>query len=421
MKAPRARWVAAAGLVALLAAGCGETAADPGVGGAPTENDGGSWRPVAESPLSPREAPLTVTVGEKILVIGGSDGPPCPPNADCITPPPPLHDGAAYDPAADAWTPIADAPGPVGGGVDTSAVVSDTVYLLTTVYRDDGTNTTSFLSYDAAADAWAELTPPEGGDWRYLTVAGDRVIAYTGSHEDYTSPTPAPVDPLPADLVYDAAADSWVPLPADPLAPSYDRRLVGTDDGAVLLSSDLVPNPGVEPPVVHVAKFDLATGTWTELPDGDLISGMGFRRVGDELVSAAEGSADGGEQDNWGREIGYAGLLDLAGGTWEELPERAERDPLDGFMVPGDVSGERTLVSGAWLLDVPTRTWHRVPDLPVDDHVQGQSAAFMDTSDGGQVFLWGGSRWPGWPDDADAMGDGELLADGWVWTVPAPE
>lgn len=419
MKAPWARWVAAAGL-ALLAAGCGETAAGPGAGGAPTGD--GEWRPVAESPLSPREAPLTVTVGGKILVIGGSDGPPCPPNADCVAPPPPLSDGAAYDPATDTWTPIADAPGPVGGGVDTSVVVGDTVYVLTMVFDEESTVTT-FQSYDAAADTWAELTPPAESEWRSLTLAGDRVVAYRGSHEDYTGATPEPLDPLPADVVYDPAADAWSALPADPLGPSYDRRLVGTDGGAVLLASDLVPNPGIDPPVVHAATLDLAAGTWTELPDGDVVSGYGFRRVGDLLVSALEESSDGGETNNWGREIPYGGILDPATGTWSTLPERAHRDPLDGFMIPvGDLTGERTIVSGAWSLDVPTRTWSRVPDLPVDDHVQGQSAAFIDTSDGGQVFLWGGSRWPGWPDDAESsMDDGELLAEGWLWTVPAPE
>ncbi|WP_158602830.1 Kelch repeat-containing protein [Jiangella rhizosphaerae] len=407
--------MAATGLLVLVAAGCGETPARP------ESADGGGWTRVAEAPLSPREAPLAVIVGERILVIGGSDGPPCPPNADCVAPPEPLRDGAAYDPAADAWTPIADAPGPVGGGVDTAAVVGDTVYVLTTILTQDGTTTRTFQAYDAAADGWAELTPPPGSDWVSLTVAGDRVVAYRGSHEDDTGGSLEPLDPLPADLVYDPASDAWSALPADPLGPSFDRRLIGTDDGAVLLAGDLVPNPGVDPPVVRAARFDLAAGTWTELPDGDVVSGYGFRRVGDLLVSALEESADGGEVNNWGRDIPYGGILDPTTGAWSELPERAHRDPLDGFMIPvGDLTGERTIVSGACALDVPTLTWTRVPDLPVDDHVQGQSAAFADTADGRLVFLWGGSRWPGWPDDPEAMPEGELLAEGWVWTVPLP-
>ncbi|TDD73139.1 hypothetical protein E1262_01275 [Jiangella aurantiaca] len=416
MRGTRALGVAATGLTALLAAGCGETPAEP----QSESTDDGGWTRVAESPLSPREAPLTVTVGEKILVIGGSDGPPCPPNASCVAPPEPLRDGAAYDPGADAWTPIADAPAPVGAGPDTSVVVGDTVYLLSTQWGTDGTGTTSFLAYDAAADAWTELTLPGDEAWLALTVAGGQVVAYRGSHEAAGTEVPTPLDPLPADLVYDPAADSWTELPADPLGPSYDRRLIGTDDGAVLLASALVPNPGVDPPVVNAARLDLATGTWTQLPDGDLISGYGFRRVGDQVVSAVEGSADGGETNNWGREIGYAGLLDPATGTWSELPERAERDPLDGFMIPGDVSGERTVVSGAWVLDVPTLSWSRVPALPVEDHIQGQSAAFAGTADGGVVFLWGGSRWPGRPDEPEATNEGELLAEGWVWRLPPP-
>ncbi|PZF79575.1 hypothetical protein [Jiangella anatolica] len=400
----KTRWVVAAGL-ALLTAGCGETAAGPEADGEP------GWRPVAQSPLTPREAPLTVTVGEQILVIGGSDGPPCPPNADCVAPPEPLRDGAAYDPAADAWTPIADAPAPVGGGPETAAVVGDMVYVLTSGFGADGTMSSTFQAYDAAADAWIELTPPDDTGWRALTVAGDRVVAYVGSHESMDAAVPTALDPLPADLTYDAATDTWTALPADPLGPSYDRRLVGTPGGAVLLASDLVANPGVEPPVVDAARFDLESGAWTELPSGDVLSGYGFRAVGDVLVSALEGSADGGEVNNWGRDIPYGAVLDPATGAWSALPDRPERDPLDGFMVPGDVSDEQTIVSGAWALDVPAQAWTRVPELPVDEHVQGQSVAFA----GGVVFLWGGSAW------GDDMSDGELLADGWVWTVPTPD
>lgn len=421
MTAPRARWVAAAGLVALLAAGCGEAAADPeSTDGEPVEPAGGEWEQVAESPLSPREGPLTVAVGDRILVIGGSDGPPCPPNASCVAGPEPLSDGAAYDPAADAWEPIADAPVPISAFAETTAVVGDTVYLLSTLWpADGGAVTTSFLAYDAAADGWATLTPPDHGDRSSLTVSGDRVIAFTTSHES-GGEIIEPVDPLPADLVYDAAADTWSALPADPLGPSFDRRLIGTDGGAVLLASALVPDPGVDPPVVNAAKLDLATGAWTELPDGDLVSGSSMRRVGDLVLSAQEGSADGGEANNWGRDIPYAAVLDPAAGVWSTLPDRAEREHRDGFTVPGEVSGERTVVSGAWVLDVPTLTWSRVPDLPFEEMIQGQSAAFLESGDGGDgglVFLWGGAYWPG----EDWMTEGELLAEGWIWTVPTPD
>lgn len=411
----KTRWVAAAGVV-LLAAGCGETTAGDAEGS--PGDDGGSWRQVAASPLSPREAPLTVAVGGKVLVIGGSDGPPCPPNASCIAPPEPLSDGAAYDPAADTWAPIADAPAPVSAAPDNVAVVDDTVYLLSTAFRPEGGGATSFLSYDVAADSWTTLTSPGTTDWAYLTVAAGQVVAYRSTHEAGGEAIQA-LDPLPADLVYDPAADSWAALPADPLGPSFDRRLVGTDDGVVLLASDLVPDPGVEPPVVHAATLDLAAGSagaWTELPGGDLVSAYGMHRVGDLILSAQEGSADGGETNNWGRDIPYGAILDPVAGTWSALPDRPERQPGDGFAVPGEVSGERTVVSGAWVLDVASLTWSRVPDLPFEQQVQGQSAAFLDGDGGGSVFLWGGAYWP----DDDWTTGGELLAEGWVWTVPAP-
>ena len=47
-------------------------------------------------------------------LIGGYDGPVCPPNADCARPETGRRaDGAAYDPASGTWEAIADAPEPL--------------------------------------------------------------------------------------------------------------------------------------------------------------------------------------------------------------------------------------------------------------------------------------------------------------------
>lgn len=76
-----------------------------------------AWRELAAPPLSPRETPTGFWTGEEVVLVGGSDAPPCPPNAGCQVPKvPPLADGAAFDPASGAWRAIGDArsafPGP---------------------------------------------------------------------------------------------------------------------------------------------------------------------------------------------------------------------------------------------------------------------------------------------------------------------
>ncbi|MGH3038274.1 MAG: hypothetical protein ACRDLZ_02545 [Gaiellaceae bacterium] len=63
-----------------------------------------------------------------MIFVGGSDAPPCPPWAQCATPTePPLADGAAYDPIAETWRTIANAP--VGFSWSDAVIVGSTAYL----------------------------------------------------------------------------------------------------------------------------------------------------------------------------------------------------------------------------------------------------------------------------------------------------
>jgi len=90
-------------MVVALLAGCG----DSETGG----KAGGAWERLPDPPLSVREAATAVAVGSEALFLGGSDAPPCPPNASCVASgEPALRDGAAFDPAAGTWERIASAP-----------------------------------------------------------------------------------------------------------------------------------------------------------------------------------------------------------------------------------------------------------------------------------------------------------------------
>lgn len=124
----------------------------------------------------------------------------------------------------------------------------------------------TLLSYDVAADEWAELPPPPVGD---LVATGDELVVFAPSHESHGAGRHGPADPLPPDVVFDSVAESWVELPADPHRPSYDRMIVATDAGLVLLARDLVADPGADPPIVRAAVLDspgdLATGRWSTL------------------------------------------------------------------------------------------------------------------------------------------------------------
>ena len=113
----RERWAAACVGVAVMltvaaATACGDDPTDNRDGGVALA---GQWRPVPGGPLSARYSAHGFWTGDSVLVAGGRNDAPCPPDASCVLETdPPLRDGALFDPAASAWHRVADAPVPLG-------------------------------------------------------------------------------------------------------------------------------------------------------------------------------------------------------------------------------------------------------------------------------------------------------------------
>jgi heat shock protein HslJ len=388
-------WRRAALLVVCLlgAAGCAQP------GGAPEPGDGsGSWRELPAPPLSPRQMAVTAWTGTEALFIGGDLGPPCPRGAACDRMPEPATDGAAYDPATGTWRRIADAPLPVGlwGG---TAVVGDVVFLL----GQDPAAGAGLLSYDAGADEWTALEPPPGGlDGVQLTAAGDRLLVWRGERRAGDPP----------DQLYDPATRSWVPVPEDPLGPSFDRVYVNTPQFVVLTAKELVPDPGVEPSFVRAAMFDPATGQWVRrLDDSEIVGGWRWTWTGRRLVDASLGEIDGGEVNNYGRSYPLGGVLDLSAGGWAPLPDpppsSVEVDPAAAGAWPVEaVGGPFTALEG-WIYDDRDESWTRLH--PPDG---------APTEPGSAV--WAGDRLVvlGGIDYADDQ-NGELAAGAWLYRLDA--
>ena len=87
------------------------------------------WVQVPDSPLTPRLGAIAVSLGDRLLVVGGADGPPCPVGADCLPGPEPRRDGAVYDPATREWSPLAEAPVGLDDGYP-AVVVGSRLYVL---------------------------------------------------------------------------------------------------------------------------------------------------------------------------------------------------------------------------------------------------------------------------------------------------
>jgi hypothetical protein len=323
----------------LLLVGCGERGGPPSA--APT---GEGWERLADVPLSKRTGPVVVWTGTEVLAVGGETGTTCPPNADCAKPNDSAKDGAALDPATGRWRPIAEAPLPVPA-YTRGVMVAGRLFVLAGP---------TLIAYDVATDSW-ERVRDNLDPWTDLAADGDRLVLVSGSDEQTVKP----------DLVYHAGTGAWSRLPEDPIGPAFDRGMVATRQGLVLLAHELVDNPGGgdQPSLVLAALLDRDTNTWTRLPDSDQLGSGHWAVVGDRLVDAGLGSVDGGgpEPGDYGREVPFGGILDLASRSWSPLPDPPAEDDR-GW--PVDAAGPRTVAASGFLYEDATGTWTPVPRPP---------------------------------------------------------
>ncbi len=301
------------------------------------------WTRLPDLPLSPRTAPVVAATSDALLVVGGDLGPPCPPGADCATGRR-AADGAAYSWRDGSWSPIADAPRPLVGGDE--LVVEGRLHVL---------DERGLLTYEPARDSWTSVrVPATDVGWYDLAAAGTSVLLVSTSDELVDQP----------DLLLDPVTGRWSRLPEDPLGPSFDRQVVDTDAGLVLLARRILDDgQPADPAVLRAAVLPDGAQRWRRLPDGDQLGGGRWFWDGERLVDPTLGGADGGEVDGWGRTIPYGGTLDPVTGTWRHLTDPPDSDDGGWPVEAGHGSAEvrRTVASEGWLASGGSRPWIRVP------------------------------------------------------------
>lgn len=290
-------------------------------------------------------------------------------------------DGAALDPATGEWRVLSEARTALRWA-DGAAFAEGMAYVNVSTEE-----TSVVLTYDVAADRWSALT--EVPDVRAMSIVADagRLLFISGSDE-FAEYLGAPR----IDQAYDIASGTWTALPDDPLGPSYSRSAVSTPHGVVLSAGSIEAVNRSDPDFEMLALLSPGTDEWVRLPDTGSIHSETWIWSGSRLVDPSLGGADGGEVDGWGREHPNGGLVTLPDGAWSELPDAPAVDLGTGWLYR--VPGERYSVSAGYVFDDLSGAWTPLPQ-PADVPDEPGSAAWA----GDHLVLIGGTDW-----DADLTG-----------------
>lgn len=283
---------AVAGLLVVVAAGCGDDSAS-GTPDAGTEERCEMTAPWASAPrlaAGPTQETAVVAVAGKIYVLGGFQG---------FTVVPAVQ---VFDTAACAWSMGPDLPKPVHHA--NAAVVGDTIYVVGAMEGGNFASIGDTWSWSPAADAgWIVRAPMPPGTQRGASITGviDGKIYVAGGLRNGTVTDVS---------IYDPAADAWTAGPA--LPQPRDHGCGGVVGGKLYVTGGRAG--GVNSPLV----FELTPGAgWVErapMPTGR--GGTACGVIGDRIfVVGGEGNPAPGSRGVFPQAEAY----DAAANTWETL------------------------------------------------------------------------------------------------------
>lgn len=376
----------AMGLVADTGSGDGQLAVErPGDGSETESEDGGTglagsrpqqgegWRQLSSSPLTPRFGAVSVWTGEEWLVVGGRKGSTL------------LASGARYEPDADQWGPVAEAPEPLWSELQKATWTGSELL----VWGRSAEEGQLGLAYDPEADRWESLpdAPLRPRDGHGLAWVGEELIVWGGSADD---------GPLGDGAAYDPGTGEWRRLPEAPL-PAGDPLVATAGDDRLLVWSQEGPPYGDGP--MRGAVYLPGRDRWrpagsTEAPVGGPSAATAVW-TGDRAIVCCDSDADVA-----------LGLYDPATDEWSR--RAAPGTVADRMLHTAVWTGETMLVWGGrqdaavWLrgngaeYEPTRRAWSPVPEADPRMPRMGHVAAWT----GEELLIWGGF------DNRRARGDG---------------
>lgn len=367
------------------------------------------WRPMAKAPLAGRANPVTAWTGSELLVWRGEGA-----FNDGGGGEPGRTDGAAYDPKANTWRPMADSPLPAPEnvvGVYQYASAWTGRELL--VWGGPGPKA---AAYDPTADTWRSFDPGPldertalGSVWtgsELIVVGGVRPLRETDLER---------TDPLPPGeaSAYDPTTDTWRSLPNTGVNRPGQAVWTGS---RVLFLADAADGAGG--PAVGLA-LDPRRGRWQRIAAPPL-SRFTAPPVwtGNEVVAMGAAVQTDPARPSQGDSQAGAAVYDPRSDRWTIVATPGDLR-LDQLVVPSAVwSGREVLVLGSpgfgsppdqdvvgAAFDPGTRRWRRLPAPGLS--TRGAMAAEWT---GSELLVWGGAYSTGYT--SDPLADGAIYRPG---------
>lgn len=184
------------------------------------------WRILPKAPVDVRSGHVAAFTGKEMLVWGGQ-------NAKNPT----LSDGAAYNPKTDSWRRIA--PSPLRGGVGFVGVWTGTEWLLVEANKPGEPRAPSGkgAAYNPAADTWREIAdaPLRPGFGATATWTGTTLVVIRFSEHESRG------------AQYDPEVDKWTSIPGNPGLglQAYDFATL-TGDGLLVTRDTVQTTNGIQ-------------------------------------------------------------------------------------------------------------------------------------------------------------------------------
>jgi hypothetical protein len=368
-----------------------------------------AWTPVsAIGAPSPRQYHAAVWTGSRLVVWGGSFGDTSGTHF--------LDDGGRYDPATDTWTPMSSAGAPLGRRNHT-AVWTGSRMIVWGGDRADGTTMTLDTGgrYDPVGDAWlptSALGAPSGRTYHGAAWTGAGMVVWGGQFY----PAPGQRQFLGTGARYDPASDTWSPVsPVSAPSARIGHAMVAV--GSLVL---VWGGQGATGWTNQGGRYDANSDTWSPMTSIGAPSPRTTAAAvwtGSRLI-VWSGTAAGVSPDSGGR---YDPALDQWTPTFSQNapPARQAASSVwtgNVMIVWGGLKGEEPVATGG-RYDPTTDSWTPTSESPLNRSRVYHTAVWT----GSRMLIWGGEPCPAAADKGTSY---DPISDTWAginfFTEPAP-